>query len=384
MRIIFYTPFKPMGHRHPSGDLVIATGLFEFLSGRGHEIRLADSLRSRWIYWRPWVWPPLIRSRRRMVRRLTRRPADLWLTYHSYYKAPDLLGPWISGRFRIPYVIFQGIYATKHRKDIRTWPGFKLNTHALAAAEHIFTNKMVDLVNLRRIAPDCRLTYVPPGIYPKQFVFDPRARTELRQEWRVGDEPVIVSAAMFRRDVKTEGLTWLIRVCGGLAKAGRRFYLVIAGDGRERNRLESLAASCIPGRVRFVGRLERSRMHRFYSGGDLFAFPGIGESLGMVYLEAQSCGLPVVAFDNGGIPEVVRRNETGFLVPMYDKAGFAHAVESLLADTHRRRRVGAAAAAMIRREHDLNRNYGVVDEVLEGIVGRWSGGPGDGEMEERK
>ena len=102
--------------------------------------------------------------------------------------------------------------------------------------------------------------------------------------------------------------------------------------------------------------------------GELFAFPGIRESLGMVYLEAQSCGLPVVAFDNGGIPEVVAREETGFLVPMYDEKRFVAAVETLLSDPERRRRMGAAAAARVRRRHDLDRNYEIVQRVLERMV----------------
>jgi glycosyltransferase involved in cell wall biosynthesis len=370
MRIIFYTPFKPMGHRHPSGDVVIAAGLYAFLLKHGHDVRLADPLRSRWIYWRPWLWPRLLASRRRMVRRLRRQPADLWLTYHSYYKAPDLLGPGMARRFRIPYVIFQGVYATKHRRDIRTWAGFQLNTRALRAADHVFTNKSVDRVNLRRVIAEGRLSYVAPGIYPEEFGFDARARVDLRREWGLGGETLVLSAAMFRRDVKTEGLMWLIRACAALCASGRRFFLAIAGEGSERKRLESLAAALLPGRVRFVGKLERSRMYRFYSAGDLFAFPGIRESLGMVYLEAQACGLPVVAFDNGGIPEVVRRDETGYLTPMHDQPAFTAAMNRLLTDPGRRRRMGDAAAAYVRRDHDLNRNYEAVQGVLEGLVGR--------------
>ena len=370
MRIIYYTPFKPLGHRHPSGDLVIATGLYEFLLNQGHEVFTADPLRTRWIYWKPWQWPRVLAARQRVARRFPGHPADLWLTYHSYYKAPDLLGPGAARRFGIPYVIFQAIYSTKHRRDVRTWPGYQLNTRALAAARHVFTNKTVDFVNLRRVFADRRLTYVAPGIYPENFSFDAGARDEWRRRWEVGDTPVIVSAAMFRRDVKTEGLVWLIRACGRLRRQGRRFFLAIAGEGRERRRIESLAAQHLPGRVRFTGRIARERMHRFYSAGDLFAFPGIRESLGMVYLEAQSCGLPVVAFDNGGIPEVVARGETGFLAPMYDQDRFAAALDTLLSDPQRRRQMGAAAAARVRRCHDLNRNYAAVHQVLERLVAR--------------
>ena len=353
---------------------MIATGLYEFLLRQGHDVQAAGPLRARWIYWKPWRWVQVPVVRRRLERRFRRCPADLWLTYHSYYKAPDILGPGTARRLGIPYVIFQGIYATKHRRRVKTWPGYRLNTRALMAARHVLTNKSVDLVNLKRLFSGERLTYVPPGIYPEEFTPDSAARDRWRRRWGVGDTPVIVSAAMFRRDVKTEGLVWLIRACGRLRRKGRRFFLAIAGEGRERRVIEALAAEQLPGLVRFCGRIPRERMHRFYSAGDLFAFPGIRESLGMVYLEAQSCGLPVVAFDNGGIPEVVARDETGFLVPMYDEDRFLEALDTLLSDAGRRRRMGNAAAARVRRHHDLSRNYQAVARVLEGMVGQGESG----------
>ena len=95
---------------------------------------------------------------------------------------------------------------------------------------------------------------------------------------------------------------------------------------------KTLAERCIPGRYRFAGRIDRKKMYRFYSAGDLFAFPGIRESLGMVYLEAQSCSLPVVAFDNGGIPEVVNKGKTGLLVPLFRESAFVNALARLIRD----------------------------------------------------
>ena len=178
--------------------------------------------------------------------------------------------------------------------------------------------------------PPNRLAYVAPGIHPKDFSFDEAARRTLRRDWNVGEEPVILSAAMFRPDVKTEGLALVIRACGELVRRGKPLHLVIAGDGQEKQRLQRLAEEQLPGRFRFVGRIPRNEMYRFYSAGDIFAFPGIRESLGMVYLEAQSCGLPVVAFANGGIAEVVRNQETGFLVPLFATESYLQAVDTLL------------------------------------------------------
>ncbi len=240
MNIIFYTPFKPLNHANPSGDLVTATGIFDFLVQQGHRVYAASDLRCRWIYWKPWLWPKLFRERQRVVRSFTDRPVDLWFTYHSYYKAPDLLGPAAAGKLNIPYAIFQGIYSTKRRRQWTAKPGFYLNKNSLCAASHVFTNKTVDLLNLKRLLPASRATYVAPGIVPGDFDFDGQARTQLRDQWNVGNDPVIFSAAMFRPDVKTQGLTWLIRACGELYRQGQNFQLVIAGDGKQREKLQQL------------------------------------------------------------------------------------------------------------------------------------------------
>jgi hypothetical protein len=57
MNICFYAPFKPLGHDQPSGDLVIGTGLYDYLAGKGHRMRVATTLRARWIFWKPWLMP---------------------------------------------------------------------------------------------------------------------------------------------------------------------------------------------------------------------------------------------------------------------------------------------------------------------------------------
>jgi len=110
-------------------------------------------------------------------------------------------------------------------------------------------------------------------------------------------------------------------------------------------------------------------MYRFYSAGDVFAFPGIRESLGMVFLEAQACGVPVVAFANGGIPEVVRDRETGFLVPLYDTERFAKAIGTLLNHKDLRRNMGESARSHVQKNHDINKNYQKMEKVLKEIVG---------------
>ena len=368
LRILFYAPFKPLKHIRPSGDLVTATEIADYLVNRGHEVLQASALRCRWIYWKPWLWLALLVEKRRVVRRFSKKDVDLWFTYHSYYKAPDLLGPYASRKINVPYVIFQGIYSTKRRRRLKTLPGFYLNRRALCAARHVFVNKTLDWTNLKRLIPDERISYVSPGIYPGDFRFDGDARRLLRNQWNAGNEPVVFSAAMFRADVKTEGLIWVIRACGNLVRHGHPLRLVIAGDGNQRDKLKRLAAEQLGARVIFVGQIPRNKMYRYYSACDLFVFPGIRESLGLVFLEAQSCGLPVVAFNNSGVPDAVKDGITGLLVPMYALELFEDAVERLLSDSKMRQTMGQAAQSHIRRNYDLNNNYRKMEDVLQQIV----------------
>ena len=373
MRIFFYPPFKPIGHAHPSGDLATATGLCDFFVRRGHQVCQTSSLRSRWIFWKPWLWPLVLREQRRATRDIARLQPDLWFTYHTYYKAPDLLGPAACHRTNLPYVIFQGIYSTKRKKNLRTIPGYIVNKKTLCAARHVFTNRKEDLVNLKRLLPIDRLSYVAPGIDPEDFSFDPYGRKELRRSWGVGNDPVVLSAAMFRPGVKTEGISWVIRACGSLVRQGSSLFLVIAGDGKEKATLKHLAAEELSGRVRFVGKVPRKDMYRFYSAGDIFVFPGFRESLGMVFLEAQSCGLPIVAFANGGIPEVVHDKNTGFLVPLDAFDTFVQTIGQLLNENDLCKKMGKAARTYVRDMHDLEKNYQDMEKVLENIAIRcWS------------
>ena len=218
MRFSFYAPFKPLDHPVPSGDLTIARGLVGYLREQGHEIHIASTLRTRHIERKPWLWPSIPFEIIKAKKQIQRVNADIWMTYHTYYKSPDVIGPLASWLAGVPYIIFQGIYSTKRAKSWKTWLGFHLNRYALRHAFHIFTNKQRDFENLKRLLPEDRLSYIRPGIYPDRFRFDEQARARLRKDWNMGNTPVIMTAAMFRKDVKTQGIRYVIARLGELAQ----------------------------------------------------------------------------------------------------------------------------------------------------------------------
>lgn len=364
MDITYYMPFKPPDHQNPSGDLITGLELREFLMNQGHRVELASTARSRWIYWRPVDYLKIIKERATICAAQRRTPADLWLTYHSYYKAPDLLGPACSKTLQIPYVIFQGIYSTKRRRSLKTLPGFLLNRAALLAADLVVTNKNKDRKNLLRLLPEQRVLYVAPGLSPDQFSFDAEARKILRKAWNAGESPVILSTAMLRPGVKSEGIRQVINSCQALHKSGQDLVLIIVGDGRNREELEQQARQKLGSHCQFVGRVPRQELYRYYSGADLFAFPGIEESLGMVYLEAQSTGLPVVAFKDWGASEAVLDGQTGILTPAAQPQLFTEAIGTLSNNADLRKRLGRQAREHVVNNHDLEQNYLFFDSRL--------------------
>jgi glycosyltransferase involved in cell wall biosynthesis len=370
LRIAFYCPNKSLDDPHPSGDLVIARGLLQALNGLGHDCRELIAFRARWFWKSPQGWWRAVSSLIRAWRLARSWRPQVWLSYHSYYKSPDVLGPWICSALNIPYVLFQPIYSTRPRRDPATRLGFYLNRQALRSAQHAFTNNINDIQALRRILRESQITYVPPGIFPEEFRRDAEAGRRLRQSLRIPEHvALLLTAARFRPGVKLQSLAYLFRSLHLLAAKDLPFQLLVVGDGPMEGQVRSMAERLVPGRVRFAGRVMREHMVRYYSAADLFVFPGIGESLGMVYLEAQACGLPVVALDTAGVPQVVQRDETALLVRKDDGGALADAVETLLFEPETRRRLAANGPPFICQRRNLHHNYGLLAESLE-MLGR--------------
>jgi glycosyltransferase involved in cell wall biosynthesis len=365
LKIAFCTPFKPVDHPSVSGDVTIARDLLHTLAGFGHEVAPVPFLPTREIYWRPGRWPGAIRTLGRMVE--AARGADCWLTCGSYYKVPDVLGPLAVDRLSIPYFLFQASHARNRGRRVSTWPGYMLNKRAMERADHVFCNRVNDLAGCARLLPDDRYSYVRPGLPDGLFGLDDAARQRLRGQWGAGDSVVVVSAAMMRPGVKATGVEWTIRACTGLVAKGYDVRLVLAGDGPMRAELEAMARAALGERVRFLGMVDRADLSGVFSAGDLFAFPGLRESVGMVYLEAQRCGLPVVATDDEGAPHVVAHEVSGLITPA-SEAAYAQGVEQLVADTGLRRSLAARAADHVIRAHDTTANYLEMTRTMERIV----------------
>ncbi|MBV8445968.1 MAG: glycosyltransferase, partial [Candidatus Dormibacteraeota bacterium] len=144
-----------------------------------------------------------------------------------------------------------------------------------------------------------------------------------------------------------------------------------AGSGEsERERLQRRARSgWLDGRVRFLGAVPHERLGDYYALADVCAVPSLTESFGLVALEAQSLGTPVVAAAVGGLTEIVEDGVTGFLVAGRDPQRWAEAIATVLRDPERRIEMGDAARTRAAR-YTWTRAVDRLDAIYERLTTR--------------
>jgi glycosyltransferase involved in cell wall biosynthesis len=136
--------------------------------------------------------------------------------------------------------------------------------------------------------------------------------------------------------------------------SGREFEALLVGDGPERGAVEEeVRRAGVESTVRLLG--ERSDVAELLRAAEIFVLSTRSEGLPLSVLEAMAAGLPVVASDVGGVPELVVDGETGLLVPPGDPGLLAAAIERLLEDPSLSRRLGEAGRARIADHFDIAR-----------------------------
>jgi len=147
--------------------------------------------------------------------------------------------------------------------------------------------------------------------------------------------------------IRGKGVDALLR---SLARIKRPFECIILGQGSHRTYCEKLSRKLgLDKKVTFQGYVLPARLREFYSEATVFAMSSLWpEPFGMAGPEAMRHGLPVVAFDSGGIKEWLHDGENGFLVPWNDTGAFAHRLDQLLADKALARELGTRARQSVR------------------------------------
>ena len=195
-----------------------------------------------------------------------------------------------------------------------------------------------------------KLVQIAPGIDVDHFV--PTDSRELRAQLGLADKAVIISVG---RLVHRKGQDKLISALPAIRAAVPSVHLVLVGVGPHQRYLENLATKLkVADCVTFIGRINYSELPKYICIGDIFAMPSRSrffglevEGLGIVYLEASACGLPVVGGKSGGAPDAVLVGETGVVVDGTNSSEIAEACIDLLNNPELCELMGATGRAWI-------------------------------------
>jgi glycosyltransferase involved in cell wall biosynthesis len=163
--------------------------------------------------------------------------------------------------------------------------------------------------------------------------------------------------------IRGKGVDVLLRA---LKKLTIPFECVILGEGSHRRYCEWLSGRLgLEGRVRFTGYIPADRMKAFYLEATAVAVTSVWpEPFGMVGPEAMKYGLPVVAFDSGGIREWLVDRQNGFLVPWMDTERFATCLRTLLENKSLAREMGRNGLQRVNREYAVARQVEALEQVF--------------------
>ncbi|MEA2735826.1 MAG: hypothetical protein QOE14_2277 [Humisphaera sp.] len=201
------------------------------------------------------------------------------------------------------------------------------------------------------------VSVIPNGLDVEEFA--PRDKGFSRDLWNIPrDAKVVLFAAESIANVR-KGFRHLADALAGMAST-ENLLLVSVGGGK----------CVLPAGLRHLalGKVSNDRMlSTIYSAADVFVIPSLQESFGQTVIESLACGTPVVGFASGGIPDMVRPGETGWLAPTSDTNALRERIVEALSDASKRAAMGARCRAVAVEEYALDvqaRAYAKLYETL--------------------
>ena len=270
--------------------------------------------------------------------RVNRSVARVMKSYKSEYIWFGAAAPlgWMSGYLRRNGA--KRIVALTHGHEVwwsRIWP-FTWVMRAMAKQIDAFgyLGEFTKNAMKRATGENVKMVRIAPGISINHFVPGEKS-PELVARYGLEGKKTIVCVG---RLVHRKGQDRLIEAMSGIVEAIPDVALLLVGEGPYKKKLVGLVEkNKMEKNVRFVGRVQYSELPAHIQLGDIFAMPSRSrffglevEGLGIVYLEASSCGIPVIAGASGGAPDAVLQNETGLVVDGNDVSAIAKASIDLL------------------------------------------------------
>jgi L-malate glycosyltransferase len=252
---------------------------------------------------------------------------------HTHWLVPQgLIGAMCHRFFSVPHIL------TIHGSDLNL---LKRNQLSRRLCRFIVRNSAIITVNstymrdqLEEIVPEFsqRIRIIPMGVDLKKFRSD--VKSDIIEKGFTDHQILSVG-----RLIDWKGTVYLVNAMPIILQRFPHTKLSIIGTGPEEENLKQRVKELsLEDNIIFLGRTSNTDINRYYHSADVFVMPSINQSgnteaLGVVLLEAMSCGCPVVGSDVGGIPDIITDNENGFLVPEKDSGALAEKIILLLSDT---------------------------------------------------
>jgi len=273
--------------------------------------------------------------------------ADIWYPY-TYQavrtKIPTVITEWEN----IPF-------------NFEVLPYIKMKKYVREHAAHFIaiTEKAKKALTIEGVNPS-RISVVPAGIDCERFK-PTKKEEEIIEQFRVPKDTMNI--LFVGRLVPWKGIFDLLYAFSRLSRSFRNVLLIIVGSGppRIRRQIDRLIVSLeIKDKVRFLGTIKYSFMPKIHSLADVFCLPSVAikgweEQFGYAIVEAMACGKPVVSTLTGSIPEVVIDDVTGILVNPNDPYALQKALEELILNEKKRKKLGKNARQWVLRKFEAKK-----------------------------
>ena len=202
------------------------------------------------------------------------------------------------------------------------------------------------------------LVLVPNGVDIKRFTLNIDGR-RVRKKLGIMGKFIVFT---LRAHVPKNGIKYLIKAAHTVLRKNPNVYFVIGGDGPLRRELEKLADGLgISGNIVFTGYIPYDELPYYYAASDIFVIPSVIEAFGLVAVEAMACGKPVVGSNVGGIRDIIRDGQNGYLVEPKDPKSLADKIAFMLENPSLREKLGEEGRRTAERNFDIERR---IDKIL--------------------
>jgi glycosyltransferase involved in cell wall biosynthesis len=226
-------------------------------------------------------------------------------------------------------------------------------TRVILLSEHLYAD-------IQRYVEPARVYYCANGIKPQDVTAPVRSAD---QKTKI----LFLSNMMVAK-----GVYVLLEACAALNKKKIHFECHYVGDWLDIQQTEfvqKVKDYGLEGLVFAHGKKYNEEKNEYYGQADIFVFPTLNEAFGLVLLEAMQFGVPVIASNEGGIPDIVTDGQTGYIVPKNDPAALTEKLVALIMDPVLRRQMGEAGKKRLEEKFTIDR----FEERLVHIINNFAG-----------